>query len=467
MDLDYQLLIIFIEEKNIKNKKKVNMTKTNNFILKGIFKNQDIPKDVIKKNNIITEFIEKKEAFIYLGSKEEYSVSSLRKTIKSIFNNNHRGFTIDIKTFISNKITIKEVTKFMVEDIEYLKEVVWNKKTKENKKIESIIFKNEDKETLKDSLINIKSINWVRNLQQMPANVLHSIKFAQIVKNEFEVNHKNIFIKILEKSKIKELGMNLLLSVNAGSKHEARVVVLEYKGDPSSKEKTVMVGKGITFDAGGYDIKINSGLIGMKYDMSGAAIVAGAMKIISHKKPKTNISAVMVITDNKLSLNSITPDSVIKSMDGKTVEISDTDAEGRLVLADGLSYAIKELNATKLIDVATLTGSVVYQLGSIYTGIWTTSNEDFNIINKVSISQGEDLWRMPFNDAYSKGIKSSDVADLMNYSSKVKQDSQQAAMFLKEFTDKKPFVHLDVAGTADINGKPTGVMVKTLGNLFV
>ncbi len=437
------------------------------FIIKGVFKEDSKTiEGLVNKKNVITEFVYKKESMIFLGKKSDFDIETLRTTIKSIFNNNHRDVTIDIKSFTNDKVSLKEATKFFVEDIQYLKEIIWNDKTDKQKSKPTFDFTNEDKETLTKSKVNIEAVNWVRNLQHMPANVLDSVSLANIVKKEFETKHKNITVNVLEKPEIKKLGMNLLLSVNAGSTHDARVVVLEYAGDKNSKDKTVMVGKGITFDAGGYDIKINSGLIGMKYDMSGSAIVAGAMKVISYQKPKANVSAVMVITDNKLSLNSTTPDSVIKSMSGKTVEISDTDAEGRLVLADGLAYAVKKLKATKLIDVATLTGTVVYQLGSIYSGVWTTEDKDFDLINKISKTQGENLWRMPFNDFYAKGIKSSAVADLMNYSSKVRQDSQQAAMFLKEFTDKKPFIHLDVAGTADVDGKPTGVMVKTLGNLF-
>ncbi len=439
------------------------------FTLKALFKtkDKDINENVIQDMHHITEFISKKEAFIFLGKEKEFTIKELRKSIKAIVSSNKRGINIDLSSFVTEKITLESVTKFFVEDTYYETAIIYNDKTGKNtpKTKKDIILLNVDDAIVKDATNNAKAINWVRDLQQQPANILTSVALANIVKEEFKTNHKNIDVRVIEKPELKEMGMNLLLAVNAGSRHDARVVVLEYKGNPDSKEKTVFVGKGITFDAGGYDIKINGGLIGMKYDMSGAAIVAGAMKVISESKPKANITAVMCITDNRISIDAVTPDSVIKSFDGKSVEISDTDAEGRLVLADGLAFAAKELKATKIIDIATLTGTVLYQLGNTYTGVWATSDELFNEINEVAQSQDEMLWRMPFHEDYAKGIKSSDVADLMNYSKKCRVDSSQAAMFLKEFTNDIPYIHLDVAGTADIDGKPTSVLLKTLSHI--
>ncbi|SFW07375.1 leucyl aminopeptidase [Chlamydia abortus] len=163
--------------------------------------------------------------------------------------------------------------------------------------------------------------------------------------------------------------MDLLLSVNKGSMYEARVVIIEYNGNPESKEKTVYVGKGITFDAGGYSLKSPKFMLGMKYDMSGSAIVAATMKAIAQLKPKVNAAAIMCITDNRINGDASLPDSVYTSMSGKTVEVNNTDAEGRLVLADGLFYGATKLNATHLIDIATLTGAIVRTLGESHTGI--------------------------------------------------------------------------------------------------
>jgi len=201
-----------------------------------------------------------------------------------------------------------------------------------------------------------------------PPNELNSEQLAKIVVEDFK-EYKNLSVKVLEKKEIEKLGMGLLLSVNRGSVYEPRVVIIEYKGNPDSNKKTVLIGKGITFDSGGYNIKTGRNMLGMKYDMSGSAIVASVLKSVAQLKPKTNVSAIMCITDNRVNGDASLPDSVWTSMSGKTVEINNTDAEGRLVMADGLYYGADVLKATRLIDVATLTGAMVAALGDTYTGI--------------------------------------------------------------------------------------------------
>ena len=256
--------------------------------------------------------------------------------------------------------------------------------------------------------------------------------------------------------------MDLLLSVNKGSVYEPRVVIIEYKGDPKSSEKTVYVGKGITFDSGGYSLKPPKFMLGMKYDMSGSAIVASAMKAIAQLKPKKNISAIMCITDNRINGDASLPDSVYTSMSGKTVEVNNTDAEGRLVLADGLYYGATILKASRLVDVATLTGAIVRTLGETYTGIWATTDKAWEDIKKASKIQHELIWRMPFDEEYEEFMKGSVVADLKNTDYTGNAGSCSAAMFLREFTNNVEYIHCDVAGTNDINEKPMFAMVKTL-----
>ncbi|CRH46694.1 leucyl aminopeptidase [Chlamydia trachomatis] len=168
--------------------------------------------------------------------------------------------------------------------------------------------------------------------------------------------------------------MGLLLAVNAGSSYQPRVVIVEYNGNPKSKEKFVYVGKGITFDTGGYNTK-GYHMEGMKFDMSGSAIVAYAVKTIAQLGIKANVAAIMMLTDNAIDTHGTVPESVVKSMSGKTVEITDTDAEGRLVLADGIFYAAKKLNASLIVDVATLTGAMLRALGKTYSGIYATNDE--------------------------------------------------------------------------------------------
>ena len=205
-------------------------------------------------------------------------------------------------------------------------------------------------------------------MQITPPGIQTSVNLAADIKKELS-KFKNLSVKVLTKAQMKSLGMGLALGVNAGSADEARTVIVEYKGNKSSKDKTAVIGKGIIFDSGGVNLKPSSAIRGMKYDMSGAAIVAGTMKAIAQLKPKTNFSGIMVLTDNKVDAKAQLPDSVQKSMNGKTVEINNTDAEGRLVMADGITYAVRNLKATRIMDVATLTGAVVSALGSTYTGV--------------------------------------------------------------------------------------------------
>ncbi|SYV90454.1 Cytosol aminopeptidase, partial [Metamycoplasma alkalescens] len=166
----------------------------------------------------------------------------------------------------------------------------------------------------------------------------------------------------------------MLLAVNSGSSYDPRVVVLEYSGNKKSKEKFVYVGKGITFDSGGYNTK-GYHMEGMKFDMSGSAIVAYALKTIAQLKIKANVAAVMMLTDNTIDTHATVPESVVTSMSGKSVEITDTDAEGRLVLGDGIYYAAKNLKASLIVDVATLTGAMVRALGKTYSGIYATNDQ--------------------------------------------------------------------------------------------
>ena len=432
------------------------------FLIKGIFE-KDVKNDlIIKKANTVSEDTNEKIAYIYLGKKCGYKLCTL-KNIATIIAKYPRNAQIDVSSFVEGDINESIAIRELVYGYEYnLETNIYNAKTKKKDKKTTLSLTNtEDKESLKRAMLFINSTNYVRNYQITPPNILRSTVFAENIEKDFKGT--NIKVTVLKKEQIKKLGMGLLLSVNAGSAFDPRVVVLEYKGNPSSKENIGLVGKGIMFDSGGMNIKTGRFMLNMKYDMSGAAIVAGTMKIISELKPKKNIFAVMTLTDNMISPIASQPDSVWTSMNGKTVEINNTDAEGRLVMADGLTYAIRQKKATQLIDIATLTGAMPVALGLTYTGIWSTEDELWNNFIKASKLSGENVWRMPFHEDFAKNIRASKIADLKNTDYSGKAGSSSAGMFLKEFTEKLPYIHIDVAGTAeDKNGVPCGIMVKTL-----
>ncbi|CAG8594207.1 10647_t:CDS:2 [Ambispora gerdemannii] len=213
--------------------------------------------------------------------------------------------------------------------------------------------------------------------------------------------------------------MGLLLAVNAGSHHEPRIVILRYFGDKKNKSNILgLVGKGITFDSGGYNLKYSAALETMKFDMSGAAVVCASFLVLTQNKPKINVVAVACLTENVIGGHATLTESVITSMSGKTVEINNTDAEGRLVLADGITYAIEKEKVTKIITVATLTGAVVAALGENLSGILTNNRKFYRELRRANISSSRYM------------------------------GSSSGGAFLQEFVQKLPFIHCDIAGTA-------------------
>lgn len=436
----------------------------NGFTLRGIYDSKELDSNIIKTNNKVTEFVEKKEAFIYLGKKDKMTYKSMKAALNSIASLNTREYQIDVNSFVTDKVSESDVASLLAEVVGFLNAKLYNVKTKKKDAKKALTIFNvsdEAKKAFEESKLSEDARSFTRNLQITPPNVLTSEQFAKDVEAEFK-SISNVGVTVLNKKQIQENKMGLLLSVNLGSHYEPRVVILEYKGDASSKNKTVLVGKGIVYDAGGYNIKTGSHMGGMKYDMSGAAIAAGVMKSIADVKPKSNFSVVLVITDNMINSIASTPDAVFTSMNGKTVEINNTDAEGRLALADGLTYAVRKLNATRLIDIATLTGAVLSALGNTYSGVWATTDKAWELMDKAATAAHENIWRMPFHEDYLKFMKGSDVADLKNTDLTGMGGSSTAGMFLKEFTEGVEYIHMDVAGTADVKHKPMGAMLKTL-----
>ena len=252
---------------------------------------------------------------------------------------------------------------------------------------------------------------------------------------------------IFDKKQCEEAGLKALLSVNDGSRHEPRFIIMEYKS-PAAKTSVGLVGKGVTFDTGGISIKPSNNMHLMKSDMGGAAAVLGAMELTARLKLPIHLIGIVPSTENMVDGNATKPGDVIGSYAGKTIEVIDTDAEGRLILADGLAYMVKNFKPDTVIDLATLTGSIVAALGYNAAGMFTNSDALATHLLNAGTETGEKLWRMPMWDAYFEDMKS-DVADVANLSSKPVAGSITAAKFLEFFTDKHPnWAHLDIAGVA-------------------
>lgn len=314
-----------------------------------------------------------------------------------------------------------------------------------------------------------QAVSFCRNLQDEAPNVLHSEAFAKLMSERFESDPK-VACQILDREGIVKEQMNLLLAVNAGSQYEPRVVVLKYHGDPTNpKQTTVLLGKGITFDTGGYSLKPSNYQLGMKFDMSGAAIVISTLAAISELQLKVNVVAIACLTDNAIGSKATLVESVIKSKSGKTVEITNTDAEGRLVLADGIAYALEHIKPTQIIELSTLTGAISVTLGDWMSGVFVNPKAEslYLEILKSATKVNEKIWRLPVTEENVMMMKSP-IADLVNANKGYKGGSSNAAAFLFQFAGKTPFIHFDIAGTATKpeNTFGTGVMIQTLVQYF-
>lgn len=290
-----------------------------------------------------------------------------------------------------------------------------------------------------------QAVIFARDLANEPANKMTPEQLAaEAVKLGEEYNMKSM---ILGPAEIEDLGMHAYLSVAQGSAKEPRFIVLEYNGRITDKEKLALVGKGVCFDSGGYNIKIGGGMTGMKGDMSGAAAVLGAMKAIAEAKLEVNVLAVIPACENMISGNAARPGDIVESMNGKFIEIENTDAEGRLTLVDAITYAIRTKRATAVVDIATLTGACVVALGDRYIGTFSNDDALMQKVIQSSVVSGEAIWRLPLCEDEYSGINASFVADIKNTGEQC--GATAAAGFLQAFVEEVPWVHFDIAGTAE------------------
>ncbi len=295
--------------------------------------------------------------------------------------------------------------------------------------------------------------NRARDLQSLPSNVA-TPSFLSRRAREIASAHPAVSAEVLGREEIAAKKMGGLVAVSQGSAEEPKLIVLRYAGGGSGKTLG-LVGKGVTFDTGGISLKTPAGMHEMKMDMSGAAAVLEAVGAIAELGLEIDLVAVVPSTDNMPSGTAIKPGDIITQYNGKTVEVNNTDAEGRLILADALAYAI-ELGAEKVVDIATLTGAVTMALGSTYAGLVSNDDELAAEIEQVGRETGELVWRLPLHPEY-KALMKGTVADLTNAASKRKAGTITAASFLEEFVGETPWAHVDIAGTAwDVGRAYTG-----------
>lgn len=417
--------------------------------------------------------------FVGLGKEDGLTFEDLRealgKTVKTL-NVKSESIAIALDSFVTDDLEIGDVAHAFGEAFALATYKFADYKQKPNtpeKNIEEVLVYSESDLVEIEACVTVgyaygKGTNSARTLVNLPGNMLTATDLANYA---LELAGKySLEVEILEKEDMEKLGMGALLAVNKGSIEPPKMIVLKYQGKDDWTDVIGLVGKGITFDTGGYSIKPKDGIVGMKSDMGGAAAVLGAMEVIGELRPEQNVVAVIPSTDNMISGDAFKPDDVVTAMSGKTIEILNTDAEGRLALADGVTYA-KHHGASYLVDIATLTGGVIVALGNDITGAMTNNEALFEEVLVASVEAGEPIWRLPITENHKKRVRKSDVADLNNSPGR---DGHAifAGTFIGEFAEDTPWVHLDIAGTATTGSAhdlgpsgATGVMVRTLATL--
>ena len=307
---------------------------------------------------------------------------------------------------------------------------------------------------INEAIIYGEGINYARRLADTPSNLMTP---DEMVKESIQLaKDYGMECTILDKTQLEDMKAGGILSVNQGSDIPAYMIVLKHNGDGDNAYKAV-IGKGLTFDSGGYNLKGNS--YGMKYDMCGGADVLGVMQILARSQAKTNVYGIVPVTENLVSGKAYKPQDVITTLSGKTVEITTTDAEGRLVLCDAMTYA-KQLGVQAIIDLGTLTGPA---LGDVYTAVFSNDDDYYHKFEEAMKAADEKGWRLPLDQAYLDKLKSNS-ADLKNSAGKPGAGASIAANFLESFIEKDTqWIHLDIAGTADQDGTgATGAMIRSV-----
>lgn len=416
-----------------------------------------------------------------LGKSEELTKEKLRRAFGKVVSEIKRlkSKSVFIRFDYVDNIGMKDTIKAMVEGLA-LSSYTFNKYKSDKKEDGEVTvhigghnIKEEEIEVcekaVSEALLLSETTCLARDLVNEPANKMYPETLAKEVKS---IGSKYGFeVEIFDEKQIEELKMESFLSVGKGSDNLPKLIVMRYFGDEDNMDnRLALIGKGLTYDSGGYSLKTNAGMVTMKADMGGAAAVIGAISAIAKRNLKINVIAVVAACENLISGHAYKPGDIIGSMAGKTIEILNTDAEGRLTLIDAVTYAIEKEKASEVIDVATLTGAAVVSLGEDVTAVLTNNDEFYGELREAAKETGEKVWQMPSFEDYNKLIKSN-IADLKNIGGKY-AGTITAGLFIGEFVQNKPWLHLDIAGPAFSDKKGdycpaggTGAGVRTLYEL--
>lgn len=426
------------------------------------------------------DFLAKSVVVLGLGKKSEFVADGLRRAVGA-FSGKMKKKIASIALSLPNEDETS-LTPFlsaqMVGEGILLGSYEFNKyksKDKSDKELATVIISGSTskvKEGIEKAKLYSRATILARDLVNEQSAVATPTYLANFALSIAKKDPKHISCKVFNKEEAKKLGMEAFLGVARAADTEPKFIFLEYTPDKvSNKEKLAIVGKGITFDSGGINVKTGGHMQDMKMDMAGAAIVLSVFSVISEVKPEFPVMGIVAATPNMISGKSLVPGDVVRAMNGKTIEILDTDAEGRVTMADSLSFAVKK-GATKILDFATLTGACMVALGDDITGLFSNNKDLTKSIKGAAFESGEKIWELPLEKEY-KEMNKSEVADIANIPSSRYAGAITAALFLEEFIDSKPWAHMDIAGPAfaaksfDLGPKGgTGHGVRTVLNLL-
>lgn len=464
-----------------------------NILISKVYKNQDLSNCALNNalNGEISDFVFGKEGFkgefgqtyllpvrgkikadkvllVGLGEKESFNFDKLRIVIaKALQKCNTMGNNEKVAITLWNDLDLIKEAQITAEDaiIGTYDFDKYKSKKNENPIKEFIIYAAENIEQVEKAVrkgeIIANSMSFTRDLINEPAQVIVPETLAQKAQSI-----EGIETVVYDEKQIQEMGMNAFYAVGKGSINPPRFIHMKYSGQ-NPKKRIAIIGKGLTFDSGGMDLKPPSSMLSMKDDMSGAACVLGVMKALTQLKPDIEVHAIIAACENMISCKAYKPGDILTAKNGKTIEVDNTDAEGRITLADALCFA-EELKPDAILDIATLTGACMVALGSVASGIMGTNPDLTKEIIDLANENGEKYWELPLFEEFFDSLKS-DIADMKNTGSRY-GGASTAGMFLKNFVTNKNWVHLDVAGTAHID-KPqydilkkgaTGIGVRTI-----
>ena len=461
--------VLFVDEKFSISGLKKHISNSEFSYISDLLKNSDPKKDLL-----VFEINSKKTIFLVSIKKDikASDVENLGAKFHGYINYDKKNDYFVNSDTVSSKI--KNFVGYFLHGIK-LKSYEFNVyKSKKNKKLVSInVIGNKNKVSAQDQL-RFKALEegtfFARDLVSEPGNILHPDEYAKRINSLKKFGLK---INIYDEKKLKKLGMNALLGVGQGSIRGSYLVTMEWNGEKNNSKPLAFVGKGVCFDTGGISLKPAKFMEDMTYDMAGSATVVGLMKNLALRKAKINAVGVVGLVENMPGGNAQRPGDIVKSYSGKTIEILNTDAEGRLVLADALTFTEKKFKPKFMVDLATLTGAIIVSLGSEYAGLFSNNDKLSDQLLEVGVKVDEKLWRMPLHKNFDKLIDSKN-ADMQNINYVGGAGSTTAAQFLQRFVlNKTPWAHLDIAGMAFSkyggalnSGGATGYGVRLLNKLI-